>query len=143
MSDTLPHVDFLARLAALEADNKRIHESRHEANARVIEVIEQERISRMELEQTVTSVAKSVADLTSTVKDLVTAMGGGAFGQSGLVAQVAAIQASIATMQAEARQYREQLDAKLNEGRGMLRLAAWGGAILGAFATIRGLFSGN
>lgn len=141
-SESINTSEFIQRLLAIEAEQKRQHDARHETNARLIEVLDAERLARMDLEETVTNVAKSVNDLASTVKDLVSALSGGQFGQAGLVAQISALQTTVTQMQKEARDYRESLDAKMNEGRGMLRLAAWTGAALGVFATARSFLRG-
>ena len=131
--DPITTAELIRRLSAAEADLRSIHASRHEANARLSEVIDAEREARMTLEE-------KLEKLVGSVQSLVDAIGGGAFGQPGLIKQLSDLNAKVDLMKQENHDYREKLDARLNEGRGMLRLAAWTGAALGTFATLKALF---
>lgn len=116
---TLSSDELNRRLDLIESDYKKLRETRHDANARVYEVLNEERIERMELEKTVDKLALSV-------QRLVDAMNGGELGQEGVMAQLKQLRLDVS----ELKQMRDR-------GQGMLTLVAWLGAGLGALATMR------
>lgn len=151
-SDSLSTPDFNARLTAIELELASQRENRHALNSHISTVIDEERKERLEMERDLVSLQKAVSEITNSVKEVVDALKGGQFGQAGLVAQIAAVNAQVAQNHAETlrligeikkehNDYRDEIDAKINEGRGMARLLLWASLALGAFATWKQIFN--
>ena len=116
------------RLSRLSKDVAQIHESRHATQEKVAMVVDDMRCDHNTLESQVTVMANSMQTLVVALQ--------GAYGGPGLVTRVSEIKTDVANIELEFVKMRLDFEATRSEGRGMLRLIGWGGALIGTTATV-------
>ena len=122
---------MIRRLELIEDRLKEESETRHERNSRIISIVEEERLARMELAKTVKSIEKSIEELRQMHRDVLESLKGN-WSHAGVVSNVRDHDARIDKTNARIKKVEDDFAARKSFFAGIVMAVGAVGSAIGA-----------